>query len=132
MNQLINWNGTTEPINELQRHAIEDSLKCFACGNRHFAGNHFTGYLWRAEKDSGRRMLPDPWNIWAVTECGAQANTEIVACFVGQYHNAEANCKEACDAHNRIVYQKAEAVQRFLECAPNVINSQAQINGESE
>ncbi len=71
---------------------------CHACGQRHSA-NAYTGYFWLAVRSSSS-FYPDGWNVLAITECGAMANTEAVASFVGKYHDAQRNAEECVGFHN--------------------------------
>ncbi len=110
---IVNFDDSTSPLNDLQVKAIRKELLCYACKKTHWAGNSITGYLWD-QTPSTNQFHPEIWLVWAVMECGALANTEAVGSFVGRYHNAEVNAREACDNHNRLVRQRADALQTFL------------------
>jgi hypothetical protein len=77
---------------------------CHACG-RHHAANAWTGYYWKAVRSSNP-WHPDGWNVLAITECGAMANTEAVASFVGKYHNAQRNAEECVGFHNTALLKR--------------------------
>lgn len=66
---------------------------CYGCGALYPS---VVASKWVAQK--GR---DEWWLIWAVMPCcGRQANTEHVAQFVGEYHDAEKNANAVVDAHN--------------------------------
>jgi hypothetical protein len=114
MNQVTNWDGSTKPINDLQRRAWEKMLVCYACKKKHFTGFNPVGYLWEARPGHHRGKGQHDWNVWMVTECGRAAHTEIVATFCGYLHDAEQNAKECAENHNRMVTQRADAARNFL------------------
>lgn len=111
--RFVNFDGSTAPLNHIQVESLRQSCACYACKNSHFVGAFLVGYLWLAIP-SDNQFHPDSWLIQAITECGAPANTEYVASFVGRYHNAEANAKQVCEDHNRWVLKRAGALAYFL------------------
>lgn len=112
--------------------AIAKQVPCYACGQIHvtYRGPYFwkaapaNNSFWKGSRDGvndGRRVA---WNVWAIQECGANASTEAVCTFDGNYHGAKTNAEECVGLHNTALLKRLglelmpEGVRKIANAPP--------------
>ncbi len=111
--RIVNFDGSSAPLNALQLDALLKGCVCYACKQSHFT-NPNVGYIWKAVP-AQNTFHPGCWLILEMTECGRRVNTEPVASCEGKYHDGEANAKQICEDHNRWIEQRITAFRKFLD-----------------